>query len=70
MYLNSYATEARSVKVEDVNEITGVTTAEKIKEVNLPSYSGHKQYGEAYSYSGQYTPELWLQIGKKQIKQR
>ena len=68
MYLNSYATEARSVKVEDVNEITGVTTAEKIKEVNLPSYSGHKQYGEAYSYSGQYTPELWLQIGKKANK--
>ena len=67
MYLNSiYATKARSVTMEDVNEITGVTTADKIKEVNLDAYDGNKNYGETYSYSNHYTPELWLQIGKKQ----
>ena len=65
MYLNSYATEARSVKMEDVNKITGITTVEKIKEVNAAAYNGNKQYGEKYSCSGQYTPELWLQIGKE-----
>ena len=70
MYLNTeYAKTARSVTMDDVNEITGVTTAEKIKEVNLePDYNtgtGAKQYGDTYSYPNQYTPELWLQIGKK-----
>ena len=71
MYLNpEYAKTARSVTMDDVNEITGVTTADKIKEVNLDpvlgSDAGAKQYGEKYSYPNHYTPELWLQIGKKQ----
>lgn len=67
MYLNStYATKARSVTMDDVNEITGVTTAEKIKEVNLYPVLNSKQYGDTYSYPNQYTPELWLQIGKKE----
>ena len=69
MYLNSeYAKTARSVTMDDVNEITGVTTADKIKEVNsnpvLNSSSGAKQYGEKYSYSDHYTPTLWLQNKK------
>ena len=62
MYLNpEYAKTARSVTMDDVNEITGVTTADKIKEVNLSAYFGGKNYGETYSYSNHYTPELWLQ---------
>lgn len=69
MYLNpEYAKTARSVTMDDVNEITGVTTADKIKEVNLDpvlnSSSGAKQYGEKYSYSDHYTPTLWLQNKK------
>ena len=68
MYLNpEYAKTARSVTMDDVNEVTGVTTAEKIKEVNLDVlYDGWQQYGETYSFSNHYTPELWLKIGKKQ----
>ena len=66
MYLNTeYAKTARSVTMDDVNEITGVTTAEKIKEVSLNPVLNSKQYGDTYSYPNQYTPELWLQIGKK-----
>ena len=60
MYLNStYATKARSATMDDINEITGVTTEEKIKEVDLLGY------GTEYNFEKQYTPELWLQIGKK-----
>ena len=67
MYLNTeYAKTARSVTMDDVNEITGVTTAEKIKEVSLNPVLNSKQYGDTYSYPNQYTPELWLQIGKKE----
>ena len=60
MYLNStYATKARSATMDDINEITGVTTEEKIKEVDLLGY------GTEYNFDKHYTPELWLQIGKK-----
>lgn len=52
--------EARSVNLNDVNQITGVTSPEKIKEVNLDAVSGGKQYGEAYSFANHYTPESWL----------
>ena len=64
MYVNSYATKARSVTIDDINEITGVTTEDKIKEYNLNyimnSESGEKQYGETYSFVDQYTPESYL----------
>lgn len=52
--------EARSVKLNDVNQITGITSDDKIKEVNLDAIYGGKQYGEAYSFSNHYTPESWL----------
>ena len=68
MYLNStYATKARSVTIDDINEITGVTTEDKIKEVNIwpVQVKEAKQYGETYTFEKGYTPELWLQIGKK-----
>ena len=61
MYLNSYATKARSVTIDDINEITGVTTPERIKEINLAVSDEWKQYGEVYNCKKQYTPELWLQ---------
>ena len=57
--------QARSVNLNDVNQITGVTSPEKIKEVNLDAVSGGKQYGEAYSFTNHYTPESWLN-GKQQ----
>ena len=66
MYLNStYATKARSATMEDVNEITGVTTPEEIKEVNIWAAQGEQQYGTTFSFKNQYTPKLWLEIGKK-----
>lgn len=60
LYKNDLAVRARSVNIDDVNAITGVTTEDKIKEVNLDAYSGGKQYGETYSFTDQYTPESWL----------
>ena len=57
----SNVAEARSVKIEDINEVTGVTSDSRIKEVNLDAYYGNKQYGDSYSYSNQYTPASWLQ---------
>lgn len=67
MYLNStYATKARSATMDDVNEITGVTE-DKITEVNVwPTLNSDvKQYGTSFSFKDQYTPKLWLEIGKK-----
>ncbi len=66
MYLNStYATKARSATMDDVNEITGVTTPEEIKKVNFLTAQGAQQYGTSFSFKDQYTPKLWLEIGKK-----
>ena len=66
MYLNStYATKARSATMDDVNEITGVTTPEEIKKVNFFAADGAKQYGTSFSFENQYTPKLWIEIGKK-----
>ena len=59
MYLNpTYATRARSVTADDINEVTGITTQEKIEEVH-----GMKiNYGNEYSFEGQLTPELAIQV--------
>ena len=66
MYLNStYATKARSATMDDVNEVTGVTTPEEIKKVNFLTAQGAQQYGTSFSFKDQYTPKLWLEIGKK-----
>ena len=66
MYLNStYATKARSATMDDVNEVTGVTTPEEIKKVNILAGEGIQQYGTSFSFENQYTPKLWLEIGKK-----
>ena len=59
MYTTEYGT-ARSMTQDDVNELTGVTTEESIKEYNMGAYYGNKNYGDPYSYSNQYTPESWL----------
>ena len=67
MYLNStYATKARSATMDDVNEVTGVTTPEEIKKVNVLATQGIQQYGTSFSFKNQYTPKLWLEIGKKE----
>ena len=50
MYLNStYATKARSATMDDVNEVTGVTTPEEIKKVNMLAGEGIQQYGTSFS---------------------
>ena len=67
MYLNStYATKARSATIDDVNEVTGVTTPEEIKKVNRLIAEDIQQYGTSFSLENQYTPKLWLEIGKKE----
>ena len=64
LYKNDLAIKARSVNMDDVNSITGITTEDKIKEVNLDpimnSSAGAKQYGDTYSYTNKWTPEAWL----------
>ena len=57
LYETEYLSSARSVTLEDINEITGVTTEEKIKEAN-------PTYGEAYKYEDAYSPASWID-GKK-----
>ena len=60
LYTTQYGT-ARSVNINDVNEITGITTDEEIKKYNKgPEWWGSKQYGEAYSFENHYTPQSWL----------
>ena len=60
LYTTQYGT-ARSVNRDDVNEITGITTEEKIKEFNKgPTWWGDMQYGETYNLENQYTPESYL----------
>ncbi len=60
LYTTQYG-EARSVNQKDIDEITGVTTDEKIKEVD---WTG--SYKETYSFENQYTPESWLD-GEKRV---
>ena len=52
--------EARSVNMDDINAITGITDENKIKEVNLDPHYGGKQYKDTYNFTDQYTPESWL----------
>ena len=62
LYKNEYAEEARSVNMDDINQVTGITTEDDIKRVNLDAYSyyANYQYGDSYSYENHYTPESWL----------
>lgn len=70
IYKNDLAATARSVNMKDIDAITGITTADKIKEVDMANSgtnpSGEKhQYGGTYSFANHYTPESWLN-GKTQ----
>ena len=59
----SFVDIARSVNMNDINEITGVITEEDIHKVNLSEYMPgmtYKKYGESYNIENQYTPESWL----------
>ncbi len=66
LYTTQYGT-ARSVNRDDINEITGITTEEKIKQFNKNPSWGGKQYGETYSFENHYTPQSWLN-GRKDTK--
>ena len=56
-----YVVKARSVKIEDINELVGINSDDDIKEYNaLPVMNeGMLQYGETYNVYG-YTPESYL----------
>ncbi len=68
LYKNEYATSARSVNIDDINAITGVTTEDNIKNMNAAQFldSNCLQYGTVYNYTNQYTPESWLN-GKNKV---
>ena len=53
LYTTSYGT-GRSIKIEDIDQVVGITT-ENIREYDL---SG--SYGQTYEFENQYTPESWL----------
>ncbi len=64
LYKNQYASSARSINMEDINQVTGVTE-QRIPEVNLDMYYegdyGEIQYGYPYGpINNQYTPESWI----------
>ncbi len=59
IFKNEYAQEVRSVTMEDINEAVGIKK-EDITRVNLNATYGGRQYGESYSFNGQYTPQSWL----------
>ena len=65
LYKNDLAQTARSVTIEDINQVLGIKTEEDIKKANVfPMMVGSLQYGETYNFENQYTPESWLD-GKK-----
>ena len=55
MYKNEYATKARAVKVEDIDELFGIKTEEDIQKNDFFS-----EYGHVYSLRNKYTPESYL----------
>ena len=63
LYKNNYAAEARSITMDDINEITGVNTEEKIRQYNMTivDYNGNKNYGDTFGpFENHYTPESWV----------
>ena len=61
LYKNDLAQTARSVTIEDINQVLGIKTEEDIKKANvLPMMTGSLQYGEIYNFENHYTPESWL----------
>ena len=55
MYKNEYATKARAVKVEDINELFGIKTEEDIQKYDI-----FGEYGNPYTLNNGYTPESYL----------
>ena len=60
LYKNEYAMSARSVNIEDINDIVGIKTEDDIKNFNVSGYLNGKQYGTQYNYTNHYTPESWI----------
>ena len=65
LYKNEYAIEARSVNIDDINDVVGINTEEDIKKYNISGYLNGQQYGTQYNYADQYTPESWINGKKK-----
>lgn len=55
MYKNEYATKARAVKVEDIDELFGIKTEEDIQKYDILG-----EYGTPYTLNNGYTPESYL----------
>ena len=56
-----YVEKARSVKIEDINEIMEIETPDDIRKYNLnPVLNGGYNYNDSYSIEDAYTPESYL----------
>lgn len=62
------ATNAKSITMDDIDKLTGVTTDEKKRYYNLDYYNGGKNFGDSYNISNQYTPESWLNSKRTTVK--
>ena len=71
MYLNpTYATKARSVNMDDIDEVTGIITDDQKKATNFWTLDGLSQLGTSYSFENQYTPERWLEKKAKEAEEK
>ncbi|MBR0428083.1 MAG: hypothetical protein IJK18_07805 [Clostridia bacterium] len=57
---DTLATKAESITMDDIDKLTGVTTDALKQYYNLDAFFGNINYGDSYSFTGQYTPESWL----------
>ena len=56
-YKTDIAQEAKSVNMDDIDKLTGVTTDALKKQYNVVR---EPNYGESYSFQDQYDPDSWL----------
>jgi len=59
LYTTEYG-DARSIKIEDINDILEIIDEEKIKEYNINTKYNGLQYGEQFQFDNQYTPTSWI----------
>lgn len=60
LYNTNIASKVESVKIEDIDNLTGVTTDESKQYYNVERFLGAINYGGTYSYENHYTPTSWL----------
>lgn len=64
---DSLATKAESVTMNDIDQLTGVTTDALKRQYNLDQFYGGKNYGDSYSFENHYKPQSWLTSTKTTV---